>query len=180
MKERTVERQIKELQDERARKKYGEVTLPQEKLYAIDKIVRKKLLEKPQEVNYSELIDPAVNEKYDVLGLGPGPDEEDQEPGTTNQAKEPESSNLSPPKDASQDAHLSQQQHSGDVSKQGQNQGTEEEEEENAKRISFEEWLYKKEAESKYWKLLLTAENEEMKKMDEEKLQEKQALEDQK
>lgn len=181
MKERLEAKIANELKNKSEKLKTGGLSLPRHKLYIIDKMVRKKLQEKSGEPGgYSELVDPLVNEKYDVLGLGPGPDEVEEPSAKIEETKGPQSPFESKDVGESHKNHdlvlVEPTQEQIQANPEEKSQGAET----SSKKITFDEWLYKKEAETKYWKLLLEAEKEELKRMEEEKEREKQELTEQK
>ena len=167
------------LRTEEEKRKCGGLALPDKKMYAIDKIVRKKLQEKSGEANYSDLIDPIVNERYDVMGLGPGPDEA-EEPSVKVEETKGEPSHTESRDISSQKAAVPETQKTSDAVPPEPEQETHQESESSIKRLTYEEWLDKKEAEAQYWKLLVEAEREEMIRMEEQKQQEKLEMEEQK
>lgn len=166
---------IKQLRQEDIKQKHGNINLPHEKAYMIDKVIRKKLQEKANDIDYSEFIAPIINEKYEDIGLAPGTSELENASSHANQEKKEDvkvsqtNSNINESKDINQ--KLSQ--------KVQEMIGSEETKEEGGQ-LTFEEWVKKKEAEEKLRKHLVEIEKEELKKLEEEKEEQKQNFEKQK
>jgi len=183
MRERVTAKLMKTLKNEEEKSHFGGVTLPENKLYLIDKMVRRKLQDKLQDGNYSDLIDPLVNEKYEVLGLGQGPDEAENpslnvDTGKPEERKGGDRSNVSPANESKEGQK--DMQKINEIIDTAEEKERKRQEASREKGQTYEEWLYRKEAEGKYLKMLLEAEKEELRKMEEEKEEEKKVFEEQK
>lgn len=168
MKDRKGFETIDKLKQQDINKLYGNVSLSQEKTYMIDKMIRRKLLEKSADINYSELIAPIINDKGEDL-QNEGSNSEDKsfpvETEKKEESKVPEISN-----NDSKDINQKLASRINAIS-------SSEKSKENKKGISYEEWMKKKEAEEKLRKHMIELEKQEMQRYEEQKLREKEELE---
>jgi len=170
MRERKEKKLDKISKAELTKKKFDGLDIPPEKLRAIEKTVRRKLAEMPSNLEnqeYSNLADPLVNKKYDVLGLGPGPDETEEPSAKNEEIKgnveiSESKEEIQKTENKIEDVVIGQtQENQNNISK---------------KSITYDEWLLKKEAEESYWRRVVQAEKEEQKKLEEQKKQEEEEI----
>jgi len=139
MKERNNNKRMKSLEH----KRYKGITIPREKVYQMDKKVKKKLKEEGYEIDYGNFIDPLA----DIPELQPDLKELEEPSRYIEEIKNSKTLSCNSNKHA--------------------NKG---------KRITYEEWLDKKNAEDMYWNVLIEAEKKEQEQLEVEKKKEVQKV----
>ncbi len=172
MRERGMLKELDARLQEETKQKLGGIELPPEKLYMIDKVVRKKLQEHLQEnINVDEL-DPAARDAYDPLESEPGPaeqpkPEETKGNETSNASPEPESKDFNQKLMQKIDAQIDSE--ANKTESRGQEH-----------RLAYEEWLQVKEIGERFRQQLIESEIQELRHAEEQRLQERQEQDERK
>lgn len=172
MRERGVLKQLEARQQEETKQKLGGIELPPDKLYMIDKVVRKKLQEHLQ-FNASEL-DPAANARYDPLESVPEPGAGGSrsgpaEPQKLEGAKGPETANGSREPESKDFNQKLMQKVEGHIEGEADSEAREQEH-----GLTYDEWLELKREGERLRQQLIESEMQEQRHAEEQRLQERQ------